>query len=107
MFTVSETVAVLERPAGQTRQKYEYRFLTANREDTMQKALEASVSEGFHPEAMSVNRDISISARDNKQSGAAFPVIIQPGNQGVGVKFCRAAHSAGSRPDAAINSMEA
>lgn len=57
MFTVSETIAVLERPAGQTKPKYEYRFLTANREATMQQALDAAVSEGFHPVALSVNRD--------------------------------------------------
>jgi hypothetical protein len=56
-FTISETIAVLEREPGQTKQKYEYRFLTAKREGTLQKELNASVSEGFHPVAMSVNRD--------------------------------------------------
>jgi len=56
-FTVSETIAVMERESGQTKQKYEYRFLTANREEALQKELDASVSEGFHPAAMSVNRD--------------------------------------------------
>jgi hypothetical protein len=56
-YTVSETIAVLERESGQTKQKYEYRFLTAKREGTLQKELNASVSEGFHPVAMSVNRD--------------------------------------------------
>jgi hypothetical protein len=56
-FSVSETIAVMEREAGQTRQKYEYRFLTAKREGTIQKELEASVAEGFHPVAMSVCRD--------------------------------------------------
>jgi hypothetical protein len=57
LFSVSETVAVLERPAGQTKPRYEYRFLTANREETLQQALDAAVSEGFHPAALSVNRD--------------------------------------------------
>lgn len=56
-FTVSETIAVMERESGQARQKDEYRFLTSNREETLQKELDASVSEGFHPVAMSVNRD--------------------------------------------------
>jgi hypothetical protein len=56
-FTMSETIAVMERKAGQTRQKYEYRFLTAKREGTIQKELEASVSERFQPVAMSVSRD--------------------------------------------------
>jgi len=56
-FTVSETIAVMERESGQTKQKYEYRFLTANREEALQKELDASVSEGFHPVAISVNRD--------------------------------------------------
>jgi hypothetical protein len=56
-FTASEIFAVLERPAGQLRQRFEFRFLTANREETMQKSLETSVSEGFHPVALSVNRD--------------------------------------------------
>jgi hypothetical protein len=56
-FTVSETIAVMERESGQTKQKYEYRFLTAKREGTIQKELDASVSEGFHPVAMSVSRD--------------------------------------------------
>jgi len=56
-FTVSETIAVMEREPGQTKQKYEYRFLTAKREETLQKELDASVSEGFHPVAMSANRD--------------------------------------------------
>jgi len=56
-FTVSETIAVMEREPEQTKQKFEYRFLTAKREGTLQKELDASVSEGFHPVAMSVNRD--------------------------------------------------
>jgi hypothetical protein len=56
-FTVSETIAVMERESGQTKQKHEYRFLTAKREGTLQKEMDASVSEGFHPVAMSVNRD--------------------------------------------------
>jgi len=56
-FTLSETIAVMERESGQTRQKYEYRFLTAKREGTIQKELDACVVEGFHPVAMSVNRD--------------------------------------------------
>jgi hypothetical protein len=56
-FTVSETIAVMERESGQTKQKFEYQFLTAKREGTLQKELDASVSEGFHPVAMSVNRD--------------------------------------------------
>jgi hypothetical protein len=56
-FTVSETVAVLERPAGQTKPKYEYQFLTANREETLQQGLDKAVSEGFYPVALSVNRD--------------------------------------------------
>jgi hypothetical protein len=61
-YTVSETIAVMEREPGQTKQKYEYRFLTAKREGALQKELDASVSEGFHPVAMSVNRDNNVAS---------------------------------------------
>lgn len=69
VFTVSETVAVLERPVGQTSQRYEYRFLTSVREKELQKLLDAAVAEGFHPAALSVNKD------NNAASFLGFPVL--------------------------------
>jgi hypothetical protein len=56
-LTVSETVVVIERESGRSKQKYEYRLLTAKREGTLQKEMDASVSEGFQPVAISVTRD--------------------------------------------------
>ena len=57
MFTISETILVMERRSGQRQPEDEYRFLTANREATMQQEIEAAVSAGFHPAEMSVTRD--------------------------------------------------
>lgn len=69
VFTVSETIAVMERPVGQTSQRYEYRFLTSVREKELQKSLDTAVAEGFHPTAISVNKD------NNAASFLGLPVF--------------------------------
>lgn len=69
VFTVSETISVLERPVGQTSQRYEYRFLTSVREKELQKSLDATVAEGFHPTAISVNKD------NNAASFLGLPIL--------------------------------
>lgn len=56
-FTVSETIAVLERAVGQKSQRYEYRFLASVREKELQKSLDITVAEGFYPVALSMNKD--------------------------------------------------
>ncbi len=58
-FTYPETIAILERPAGVTRQRLDYKFLSAQREKTVQKELDAAVSEGFHPVGMIFGEDVN------------------------------------------------
>ena len=58
-FTYPETIAILERPAGVTERRLDYRFLAAQREKTLQKEMEAAVSEGFHPVGMIFGEDVN------------------------------------------------
>ena len=56
-YTLPETITVMERPAGQTKLRFEYRFLSTQREGTMQKEMDVAVSEGFVPIELVVGQD--------------------------------------------------
>lgn len=57
MFIGDETVAVMERPVGQTARRFEYKMLSTKREKTMQKELDATVAAGFTPVQMVHGQD--------------------------------------------------
>lgn len=56
-FTYPETIVVMERPLGAAQRRFDYRFLSTQREKTMQKELDAAVSEGFTPLEMIFGED--------------------------------------------------
>jgi hypothetical protein len=58
-FTYPETIAILERPAGGSKRRFDYRFLATQREKTLQKEMDATVSEGFHPVGMIFGEDLN------------------------------------------------
>lgn len=53
----SETIIVMERPAGVTKRRVDYKLLSTKREKTMQKELDAAVSEGYVPFEVILNKD--------------------------------------------------
>jgi hypothetical protein len=56
-FTFPETIMVMERVAGETKRRFEYRFQSTQREKTTQKELDANISEGFLPIEMILSLD--------------------------------------------------
>src|SRR5262245_38364356 len=55
-FNSPETIAILERPVGESKRRFEYRFLTVKGEIETQKVLNAAVAEGFQPIDMLFNQ---------------------------------------------------
>ncbi|HEX5083990.1 MAG TPA: hypothetical protein VFY40_18230 [Blastocatellia bacterium] len=55
----SETFIVLEREAGETRRRFEYRILSAQRKKTTQQELDQAVAEGYIPLAIAGGMDTS------------------------------------------------
>ena len=52
-----ETAAIMERPAGETATRYEYKLLSTRREKTMQKELDEAVAAGYTPLEMVHGQD--------------------------------------------------
>lgn len=52
-----ETAAAMERPFGEGARRFEYKLLSTRREKTMQKELDAAVSEGYVPVEMVYGQD--------------------------------------------------
>jgi hypothetical protein len=55
----SETFMVLERESGETKRRFEYRLLSAQRKKTIQQELDQAVAEGYLPLAMGSGQDTS------------------------------------------------
>ena len=55
----SETIIVLEREAGETKRRFEYRILSAQRKKTTQQELDQAVAEGYIPIAIAGGMDTS------------------------------------------------
>jgi hypothetical protein len=56
-FTYPETIAIMERPVGETKRRFDYKFVSTQREKTAQKELDAAVSEGYTPVEMVFGED--------------------------------------------------
>jgi len=52
-----ETAAIMERPAGETAKRYEYKLLSTRREKTLQKELDEAVTAGYTPLEMVHGQD--------------------------------------------------
>lgn len=57
VFVGDETAAVMERPAGQTTRRFEYRMISTRRERTTQRELNEAVAGGFTPVEMVYGQD--------------------------------------------------
>src|SRR5262245_39693332 len=49
LFSLPEGIAVMERRAGETKRRFEYKLLSTRNEQKKQQELNAAISEGFHP----------------------------------------------------------
>ena len=58
-FTYPETLIVMERPAGTAKKRFAYRFISAQKESSVQKELDTAVSEGFEPVEMIFGEDVN------------------------------------------------
>jgi hypothetical protein len=59
-FDSQETIVVIERPAGETKRRFEYKFVSTTSENTGQKELDAAVSEGYFPKDMVMDEDTKL-----------------------------------------------
>lgn len=57
MFVGDETAVVMERPAGETARRFDYKLLSTRREKTMQKELDETIAAGFEPVEMVRGQD--------------------------------------------------
>lgn len=55
----SESFMVMEREAGETKRRFEYRILSAQREKTIQRELDQAVAEGYLPLVIAIGQDTS------------------------------------------------
>jgi predicted secreted protein len=56
-FGLAQTIAILERPTGEIKRRFEYRFQSSKGEKQTQKELDAITSEGFQPIEMIISQD--------------------------------------------------
>jgi hypothetical protein len=89
LFNVGgETAMVMERPAERKQRRFEYQLLSTKRESTLQKELDAVVSQGFHPLAM-------IRSQDNSVAQAMFGIMAGP-RESLTVILSRSAENPGA-----------
>ncbi len=58
-FTYPETIVILERLAGESKRRFDYKFVSTQREKTAQQELDAAVSEGYVPVEMVFGEDLN------------------------------------------------
>src|SRR5262245_7313828 len=58
-FTYPETIVILERPMGESKRRFDYKFVSTQREKTAQQELDAAVSEGYVPVEMVFGEDLN------------------------------------------------
>lgn len=58
-FAYPETIAIMERPVGESKRRFDYKFVSTQREKTAQKELDAAVSEGYVPVEMIYGEDVN------------------------------------------------
>jgi hypothetical protein len=67
-FILPEIIAILERPSGEIRRRFEYRLLSARGEKEKQQELSVAVSEGFKP--IEMNLGLIVISRNLHTTGA-------------------------------------
>jgi hypothetical protein len=68
LFSLQGVLALLERPVGETRRRFEYRLLSGKGDKEKQQELNAAASEGFHP--VDMNPGLIVVSRNPDVSGA-------------------------------------
>src|SRR5262245_31204551 len=58
-FSYPETIVIMERIVGESKRRYDYKFVSTQREKTTQQELDAAVSEGFVPVEMVFGEDLN------------------------------------------------
>jgi hypothetical protein len=58
-FTYPETIVIMERPVGDSNRRFDYKFVSTQREKTAQQELVAAVSEGYVPVEMVFGEDLN------------------------------------------------
>ncbi len=58
-FAYPETIAVMERPIGESKRRFDYKFVSTQREKTAQKELDGAISEGYIPVEMIYGEDVN------------------------------------------------
>lgn len=56
-FTYPETIVIMERPVGEAKRRFDYKFVSTRREQTTQKELDAAVGEGYVPIELAIGQD--------------------------------------------------
>jgi hypothetical protein len=85
-FTFPETIVIMERPVGESKRRFDYKFVSTQREKTTQKELDTAVSEGYTPVEMVFGEDTN-----------TFSVLFGPGaNFHVTIVLARDANNPGA-----------
>ena len=58
-FTYPETIVIMERPVGESKRRFDYKFVSTQREKAAQQELDAAVSEGYIPVEMVFGEDLN------------------------------------------------
>lgn len=58
-FAYPETIVIMERQVGETKRRFDYKFVSTQREKTAQQELDAVVSEGYVPVEMIYGEDVN------------------------------------------------
>lgn len=56
-FTYPETIVIMERLVGESKRRFDYKFVSTQREKTTQKELDAAVNEGYVPIELAIGQD--------------------------------------------------
>src|SRR5215470_42174 len=85
-FAYPETIVIMERPLGETKRRFDYKFVSTQREKTAQQELDAAVSEGYFPVDLALGEDLN-----------AMRVLFGPGlNLNVTIVLARDANNSGA-----------
>ena len=73
-----ETITVLERPAGESKRRFDYKFVSIEYEKEAQKELDAAVSEGYAP--------VDLVISNNTGFGNSFTIVLARGANNPGAE---------------------
>lgn len=75
-FTYPETIVIMERPLGTAKRRFDYKFISTQREKTTQKELDAAVSEGYVPIELALGMDTNAASMIFGGGSRPFITII-------------------------------